>query len=71
MPKPPPLGLWAASRLRGIADRLEPAQRGFPGRAPAPLIRFGGKWWHRDEVTLAPLAKDPPTDVQAAPDTPA
>lgn len=70
MANPPPLRRWAASRLRGLADNLEPPGRGLSGRVRAPLVRFGGRWWDRDELTAAPAADDPPMDVQPVPETP-
>jgi hypothetical protein len=36
-----------AARLRRLADRLGPPA---PRRSPAPLVRLGGCWWHRDEL---------------------
>jgi hypothetical protein len=46
-----------ATRLRRLADRLEPPSR---PRSPAPLIRLGGLWWRRDEV--GQLARIEPQD---------
>jgi hypothetical protein len=36
-----------ASRLRRIADRMDPRPR-RPPQGVAPLVRFGGRWWKRD-----------------------
>jgi hypothetical protein len=47
----------AASRLRGLADRLEPPR--LPVRPPAPLIRLAGRWWRRDELIAEATADDP------------
>jgi len=49
----------AAGRLRSVAHRLAPEPAGeassSPRESPALLVRFGGRWWHRDE--LATLAR--------------
>jgi hypothetical protein len=47
----------AATRLRGLADRLEPPP--LPMRRPAPLIRLAGRWWRRDELIADATADDP------------
>jgi hypothetical protein len=62
VPTPPPLRRTAATRLRGLADRLDPLRRNFPGRPSAPLIRFGGRWWHRDEIVAPADAAQHPAD---------
>jgi hypothetical protein len=46
----------AASRLRGLADRLEPSR--LPTKSPAPLIRLAGRWWRRDELIPDATAED-------------
>jgi hypothetical protein len=46
----PPLRSATAARLRSLADRFE---RPLPVRtqpSAAPLVRFGGRWWARDEI---------------------
>lgn len=48
----PPLRTAAASRLRAWANQLEPpraADRVQP--STAPLVRLGGRWWPREEIT--------------------
>jgi hypothetical protein len=45
-----------------VADRLEPLRPPAPPRSPALLIRFGGRWWYRSEITTG---EDP--DVQLHP----
>jgi hypothetical protein len=47
----------AATRLRGLADRLEPPP--LPMRRTAPLIRLAGRWWRRDELIADATADDP------------
>jgi hypothetical protein len=61
---PPPLRRKVASRLRGFADRLDP--RRSPARPPvAPLVRFNGRWWRRED--LAAIPPDEGSDVQLLP----
>jgi hypothetical protein len=62
VPKQPPLRRTAASRLRHLADRLDPLRQTIGGRPSAPLIRFGGRWWHRDEIVSPPDAAQHPAD---------
>jgi hypothetical protein len=50
MPKLPPLRRSTASRLRDLADRLDPRRQTLAARSSAPLVRLGGRWWHRDEI---------------------
>jgi hypothetical protein len=38
-----------ASRLRRVADRMDPRPRRLPAGV-APLVRFGGRWWKRDAL---------------------
>ena len=68
MPAHPPVRSVAASRLRALADRLEPLTRAMPRRPTAPLIRLGGRWWYRDEL-VAPIerADEIASDVQLRP----
>jgi hypothetical protein len=48
----PPLRTAAASRLRAWANRLEPPRRVDRVQPPtAPLVRLGGRWWPREEIT--------------------
>jgi hypothetical protein len=63
MVRQPPIRRSAASRLRFLADRLDPRQRAVDGRPSAPLVRFGGRWWHRDELVTPEAAVEPPLDV--------
>jgi hypothetical protein len=59
----PPLRRSAASQLRFLADRLDPRQQIVARRPHGPLVRYGGRWWHRDEL-VGPLASDePPEEV--------
>jgi hypothetical protein len=53
MEKLPELREQAASRLRGLADRLEPPRQDDARASRAMIIRLGGRWWHRDELTSA------------------
>jgi hypothetical protein len=46
----PPLRKTAASRLRSLADWFEPRRTVPTGLSAAPLVRFGGRWWQRDEL---------------------
>jgi hypothetical protein len=50
MPKLPPVRRSAALRLRAVADRLDPREDAIVERVVAPLVRLGGRWWHRDEI---------------------
>jgi hypothetical protein len=50
MPKLPPLRRTTASRLRDLADRLDQRRQTLAARSTAPLVRLGGRWWHRDEI---------------------
>jgi hypothetical protein len=45
-----PLRRCAASRLRELAERLEPRRQTLAGRSSAPLVRLDGRWWYRDEI---------------------
>jgi hypothetical protein len=61
----PPMRRSAASRLRALADRLDPRQQDVteePDRASAPLVRFGGRWWQRDEILAPPPESPAPRD---------
>jgi hypothetical protein len=64
MTKQPPMRRSAASRLRALADRLDPRQQDVtePERPSAPLVRFGGRWWPRDEILGPPADAQAPTD---------
>jgi hypothetical protein len=64
MTKQPPVRRSAASRLRALADRLDPRQQDVtePERPTAPLVRVGGRWWQRDEILGPPAAAPAPTD---------
>jgi hypothetical protein len=69
-----PLRRSAASRLRGLADRVErspaptadppPPRPPDPGRRLAPLVRLGGRWWYRGEILDPSPAEPPSADVQ-------
>jgi hypothetical protein len=56
MEKLPELRQQAASRLRGLADRLEPPKHYDMRASRAIAIRLGGRWWSRDELTSAQRA---------------
>jgi hypothetical protein len=43
----------AASKLRAWADQLAPPARLARSTSAAPLVRFGGVWWQRDEIAGA------------------
>jgi len=60
MRKLPPMRRSAASRLRGLAERLEPRRQRLGGRSPAPLVRLDGRWWNRDEIVVPSTAVEPP-----------
>jgi hypothetical protein len=62
----PPLRAAVASRLRDIADGLEPPERADAGHSRAMLIRLGGRWWYRDEI-VSPMAEETKPDVQLLP----
>jgi hypothetical protein len=56
----------ASRLLRGAADQLQPPRRTRPRRAIAPLVRLGGRWFHRDE--LVPMSsEEDAADVQLLP----
>jgi hypothetical protein len=38
----------AASRLRSLADRVDPRLVARVRPPAAPLVRIGGRWWPRD-----------------------
>jgi hypothetical protein len=63
MTKLPPLRRSAASRLRGLADHLEPPQ--LPLRSTAPLIRMDGRWWQRDELIRAVQPDEAPAPASS------
>jgi hypothetical protein len=67
MTKRPLLRESAASRLRGLADRIEPPRPQSERRSPAMLIRLGGRWWTRDDIVSAQTPEEPPADVQLLP----
>jgi hypothetical protein len=46
----PPFRRTAASKLRSLADWFEPMRTLGPPASAAPLVRFGGRWWQRDEL---------------------
>jgi hypothetical protein len=46
-PRPPTLRKAAASRLRSLADRVEPRLVARVRPSAAPLVRIGGRWWSR------------------------
>jgi hypothetical protein len=50
MAKLPPLRRSAASRLRVVADRLDPRRQTLAAGSSAPLVRYAGRWWYRDEI---------------------
>jgi hypothetical protein len=50
-----------AGRLRRLANRLDRRPVLAPKPGPAPLVRVGGRWSLRDN--LSPLELDPPRDV--------
>ena len=54
-----------ARRLRRFADRLAPQRPLELRRAPAPLVRMGGRWWSRDELAYTWAA--PPDAVSDGP----
>jgi hypothetical protein len=56
-----PIRRAVARRLRRLANRLDRRSVLPPEPGPAPLVRFGGRWWQRDD--LAPLELGPPQDV--------
>jgi hypothetical protein len=60
MTNQPSLRELAASRLRGLADRLTQERGGTAGRPPAPLIRLGGRWWRREHLTAPASVEEPP-----------
>jgi hypothetical protein len=45
-----PVRRSAALRLRAVADRLDPRDEAIVEQLVAPLVRLGGRWWHRDEI---------------------
>jgi hypothetical protein len=56
----PPLRTTAAARLRAWADQLEPSRVPIRLQPPAaPLVRMGGRWWAREELTNGRDATDP------------
>ena len=51
-PRTPLLRTTAASRLRAWADQLEAPRTPVRLQPPAaPLVRLGGRWWAREEIT--------------------
>jgi len=60
-----PVRALAATHLRALADRLAPlASRPAP-RSSAPLVRFGGRWWYRNDLVGATLnGEEVAADVQ-------
>jgi len=46
----PPMRKAAASRLRSIADRVDPRLVARVQPPAAPLVRIGGRWWSRDAL---------------------
>ncbi len=47
-PRPPMSRKAAASRLRSLADRVDPRLVARVRPPAAPLVRIGGRWWPRD-----------------------
>jgi hypothetical protein len=48
--KLPKMRRSAASRLRRVAERLEPRRQRQGEQSPAPLVRLGGRWWRLDDI---------------------
>jgi hypothetical protein len=64
MPKQPQLRPSGESRLRYLADRLEPRWQDVTGRPCASLIRFGGRWWRLDELVAPADSVERAADVE-------